>query len=280
MSSKVMLLLLYSCFLAAATHALAPPHAYASPQLDAVEAAVDAAVARTAGRAIAALDPAERESAAIASRLRKRLDAFARHPNCRRCWLQRAHCVCGSCPPLSAAAPVRRVYVVMHHKELLLAVDTAKLILAAFPDSHLVIGGLAHQPAEAEMMRSLAAGEAYVLFPEDGAASPADVVDREAPFDLVVLDGTWEQASKLARRLPGPRLALDHATVARLSAGEGRQLRPHPEKWREVSTLSALRHALASLGVPEAAALADYQAVADAAARRQLGPRRLREAAF
>ena len=64
----------------------------------------------------------------------------------RRCWLQRAHCVCESCKPLDGLGPaVRRIYVYMHHKEVLLAVDTAKLILAAYPEARLVIAGLSAQ---------------------------------------------------------------------------------------------------------------------------------------
>ena len=74
----------------------------------------------------------------------------------------------------------------------------------------------------------------------------------------------------------GPRVKLDDETVDVLATGQGRQLRTHPTKWREVSTLSAVRHLLGALGVETAASLRDYQAVADAAARRQLGPPRLR----
>ena len=41
---------------------------------------------------------------------------------------------------------MRRIYVYMHHKEVLLAVDTAKIILAAFPAAaRLVIAGLSAQ---------------------------------------------------------------------------------------------------------------------------------------
>ena len=40
---------------------------------------------------------------------------------------------------------MRRIYVYMHHKEVLLAVDTAKIILAAYPEARLVIAGLSAQ---------------------------------------------------------------------------------------------------------------------------------------
>ena len=66
---------------AAAAAALAPQQHSAA--LDAVERAIDAAVASTS-QPIEALPPAERESVAIARRLRRRLDSFARNGDCRR----------------------------------------------------------------------------------------------------------------------------------------------------------------------------------------------------
>ena len=67
---------------AAAAAALAPQQQH-SAALDAVERAIDAAVASTS-QPIEALPPAERESVAIARRLRLRLDSFARNGDCRR----------------------------------------------------------------------------------------------------------------------------------------------------------------------------------------------------
>ena len=65
---------------AAAAAALAPQQRSAA--LDAAERAIDAAVASTS-HPIEALPPAERESVAIARRLRLRLDSFARNGDCR-----------------------------------------------------------------------------------------------------------------------------------------------------------------------------------------------------
>ena len=258
--------------------ALSSPHRLpsSSPALDAVEAAVDAALAAVPATVpIEDLAPAERESAAVARALRRRFDAFGRNGDCRGCWLQRAHCVCGDVAPLDAA-PLRRLYVYMHSKEVLLAVDTAKLLLLAFPGrASLVVAGLRGQAAEAEMRASLENGDAVVLFPR-GDAAPAASLRGRGPLDVVVVDGTWDQARRLDRRLPGARVDLDARVVARLGAGEGRQLRPHPIKWREVSTLAATGHLLAALGNGGSARLADYQGVADAAARAQLGPKRPR----
>ena len=133
--------------------------------------------------------------------------------------------------------------------------------------------GLKGQPAEAGMRRALIDGEAVVLFPSDTAAPASELSGHVV--DVVVIDGTWEQAQKLNARLPGRRAKLDEHIVEELARGEGRQLRSHPTAWREVGTLAATRHFLGALGVSSAPVLADYQAVADAAARRQLGPPRL-----
>ena len=81
-------------------------------------------------------------------------------------------------------------------------------------------------------------------------------------FDIVVIDGTWSQARKIySRYIPlekdgGPQIvclsqvSLDilgaHGDVHCVPNGEqklssGRQLRRHPIKWREISTLEATR---------------------------------------
>jgi hypothetical protein len=77
-----MLFELYVIACATAAAALAPSGPQVSPALDAVERAVDTAVASTA-QALEALPPVERESVAIARRLRRRLDSFSRNGDCR-----------------------------------------------------------------------------------------------------------------------------------------------------------------------------------------------------
>jgi hypothetical protein len=195
-----------------------------------------------------------------------------------------------SAPPGAAAAaaaaaafPVRRLFVLMHHKEVGLAVDTAKLLLAAYPEvARLAVGGLGGhdarvgglgggvgvrgrtdesggggvgtvageicgvgggvQPAYQELVQALAfRPNAIVLFPTHAARPFADVAaaaaaaeaaaaaaaanaaaaaapsaaaaaagkqprsepSRELKWDVVVVDGTWEQARKLHARLLG-----------------------------------------------------------------------------
>ena len=198
-----------------------------------------------------------------------------------------------------ASFPVRRLFVLMHHKEVGLAVDTAKLLLAAYPNvARLAVGGLGGhleeasgdliqsserlgdddsnkaaaaaaaaaaregerrgrgdtsmdlasrasvqgeglQPAYRELVGALvdSNNRALVLFPSPDARPFAEVAaeaaatttntaakaaankyeqvvsgasqlvnesgdhDEETTWDVVVIDGTWEQARKLHARL-------------------------------------------------------------------------------
>ena len=249
-----------------------------------------------------------RESLGVARVLNTRLQALARNKDCRRCWLQQKHCVCNECKPLEGVdvesslpslqpvlPKVNRLFILMHHKEIALHVDTAKLILAAFPETcRLVVGGLAgeYQDSMLEMQDSIARGNCLVLFPSDDALT-IDAIergeqDKSRCWDLIVIDGTWAQARKLHARYvkdsaTNVQLSDDAVETLELAASdprrEGHQLRRHPIKWREVSTLEATRLFLGdmmsniSIGRPWDA-LALYQQIGDGAARRQLGPPR------
>uniref|UniRef100_A0A7S3JV36 tRNA-uridine aminocarboxypropyltransferase n=1 Tax=Aureoumbra lagunensis TaxID=44058 RepID=A0A7S3JV36_9STRA len=252
--------------------------------LDLVEAAVNASLIESAGARPQDIDDLSlRESAAIANRLRYRLGSFKKSGRCRRCWLEKSLCVCDTVQPLALAPCIRRIFVIMHHKEIALTVDTAKLIFAAFPDRALVIvNGLRHQPAEEEMHKSIAKGEAIVLFPSDDSVLADQSVFQDSVHeskDLIILDGTWSQAQKLHRSLPATatRIRLSDTAINHLAKGFGKQLRPHPTKWKEVSTLEALRLLFVDLDIAgvDPNILAHYQSVANAAALKQLGTKRL-----
>jgi len=209
----------------------------------------------------------------------------------------------------------------MHHKEICLAVDTAKIILAAFPERcRLVVGGIApeYQDSMAQLMDAVQKNRTLVLFPDENASTFRDLMgglavgeaeSGDEQWDVIVLDGTWSQARKLYSRYisskpqGGPttiqlsREAVDALALNQSNAesnplkdGEinvsGHQLRRHPIKWREVSTLEATRLLLGDMADDDEMgidlesrpwdALARYQIIADTAAKRQLGPPRSR----
>jgi DTW domain-containing protein YfiP len=278
-----------------------------------VEASVDRVLSKYDPQTdILDLPPNERESLGIARNLDERIQAFRRNNDCPRCWMQRAHCICSDCPPLEESDwPINRVFVLMHHKEICLTVDTAKIIFAAFPKSaRLVVGGISpeYQPSMQELVDALSENSCFVLFPSEDAetfetlsfrdenAETRFNLDNGKKMDLIIIDGTWEQARRLYKRyipstadegprrvqLTGQALSTLSTPVGESGAFTGRQLRRHPELYREISTLAAMRLLLLDMDAAWNPTLtrswdilAEYQERADTAAIRQLGVPRL-----
>lgn len=341
---------------AAAAAGAAAPSSSTSSVLDQVEITLSRVFSNgiTPDTNVLDLPSNQREAVGVAINIRQRLDALARSGDCRSCWLQRKHCVCSQCPPCeidistgqSSLSRINRLFLLTHHKEVGLVVDTAKLLLSSFPTmSKLVVGGIGeeYQASMGELLdavnsnvdsdkRNSGKTKCLVLFPSDDARifdeiekssaetyygpnddSNASVCsnDDDDKYDVVVIDGTWQQARKLYNRyIPseedgGPlRVRLSEEAVAILNGDNigtatsmedtldsnieqripGHQLRRHPVKWREVSTLEATRLLFRDMMGGDVSpssnakpwdALALYQQIADDAAQRQLGPPRI-----
>jgi DTW domain-containing protein YfiP len=268
-------------------------------------------------RDIMDLEPAEREALGVARHLDRRLVNLRRNNDCPSCWMQRKHCICQKCKPVDTIpkSKLGRIFLLMHHKEIGLKIDTAKLILASFPTKcRLVVGGIGpdYQDSMKELQQALEQNkQCLVLFPDDSAKTFAEIVEQnyhcqqdvesnedQESWDLIVIDGTWAQARKLnARYLPehakgGPRrVQLSPQAVAMLerettdgSANAGHQLRRHSTTWRQVGTFEATRLFLRDLlldDYPDSlpatpwGQMEFYQEIANEAARKELGPPRL-----
>lgn len=239
---------------------------------------------------ILSLPAEQRESLGTARHLHRRIRALRRNNDCPRCWLQRKHCICSLCPPLTTkVAEIDNIFLVMQHKEVGMAVDTAKILLAALPcQTKLVIAGISatFQPSMQEMQDALDNSDCLVLFPDENAREfmeCREVVTPKPLHHLFVIDGTWDQARKIYKRYfyqsKAQSVCLSTKALEFIAkTGSGRQLRHHPEKWREISTLEATRLLLQDIDKAfPSESLAHYQEVADAAARVQLGPPRTRK---
>ena len=126
--------------------------------------------------------------------------------------MQRKHCICDRCPPLGHIPSVRRLFLLTHHKEIGMIVDTAKLIMSSFPTTvRLVVSGIKHefQPTLVEMTEVLEQstsgnGRCLVLFPAEDALTFEEIVAdmqsirsprqlEDEPWNVIVIDGTWSQ---------------------------------------------------------------------------------------
>jgi DTW domain-containing protein YfiP len=104
----------------------------------------------------------------------------------------------------------------MHHREIVKTTSTGPLALAALTNSELRIHGREDRPLD---FRDLDRPDrrTLLLYPGDDAPTLSKgFLGRDSrPVTLVVPDGTWRQASRMGRRLPG----LGHAEMVRLSDG-------------------------------------------------------------
>lgn len=155
-------------------------------------------------------------------------------------------CVCPALPRYSLAT---RVVLVMHHREYSKTTATGPLALEMLPNSELRIHGELGRSLDLSDLDTLAR-RILLLYPGDDVP----VLDRELlerdgrPVTLVVPDGTWRQASRMGRRLPG----LARAEMVRLPPGPptewGVRRENHPQG---LATFEAIARALGIIESPD-----------------------------
>ena len=117
---------------------------------------------------------------------------------CSGCRLHRALCACALLPRIETRT---RVLVFIHHLEDRKSTNTGRLAAKCLVNSELVVRG-----RESESPRAFVAEpgrQPLLLFPHPAALPLERFVDADRPITLVVPDGTWRQAAKVRRRVPG-----------------------------------------------------------------------------
>jgi DTW domain-containing protein YfiP len=156
--------------------------------------------ARDARRAhVAADDVAAVGLAGRSARVSRRENSAFR---CRVCRMLGRLCVC----PLMPDPPLvtrTRVVLVMHRVEVSKSTNTGRLAVACLANSEMAVRGQKAKPLESLTWSESA--RPLLLFPFEDATPIADVATApdDRPVVLIVPDGTWRQASKVRRRVPG-----------------------------------------------------------------------------
>jgi len=145
--------------------------------------------------------------------------------------------------------PQTRVSVLMHHREEHLTTNTAQLAAQLLPNCEVFIRG--KPDAALDPSQILRPGETpLLLYPSENA----QVLTREfvqglkAPFCLIVPDGSWRQASKVAKR--EAFLADIPRVVLKADAPTRYRLRREP-KTEGLATFEAIARALGVLEGPK-----------------------------
>ncbi|SNB47116.1 tRNA-uridine aminocarboxypropyltransferase [Geobacter sp. DSM 9736] len=168
-----------------------------------------------------------------------------RSERCSRCRMHLHLCICRSIPSFPLKT---RVVLVMHYRENIKTTATGPLALEALPNSEIRIHGHQDHPLD---FSDLNTPERRTLFLYPGNDAPVltrGFLEQDSrPVTLVVPDGSWRQAAKMRRRLPG----LEHAEMVRLPPGPetswGIRNEPHPAG---LATLEAIARALGIMESP------------------------------
>jgi DTW domain-containing protein len=174
---------------------------------------------------------------------------------CEICRLHRALCICDQIPKLSLRT---KVTLIVHAKELKRTTNTGQLALHALTNSEMRVRGVQGQALDLKSSLS-SEYQTILLYPSEGALELKDFPLDGRPVHLLVPDGNWRQASKVAIRYPElaqiPRVKMSERN-------EGAQHLRHEHFAEGLSTLEAIAQALGILETPSARSslLALYQA--------------------
>lgn len=182
---------------------------------------------------------------------------------CERCQMHTHLCVCDDIPILELQT---RIALVMHKRERTKTTATGPLALMALPNSELFVHGVEESPLDLTHLHR-EGRRVLLLFPSENARELTPPED-ERPVTLIVPDGSWRQASRAARRIPG----LAEAEHVVLPAGPEStwRLRREPKEGG-LATLEAIARALGILESVEVAQ--QLQALLDLVVERSLWTR-------
>lgn len=162
---------------------------------------------------------------------------------CDGCALHQGLCLCDSIPDVGSR---HRLCLVIHRDEARKTTNTGKLAARCLLGSEVLIHG--HQDEPVVSPWSAAEADAFprglLLFPCDEAEPLSRAHAAEGPVRLVVPDGNWRHASKMARRIEWmaalPRVTLPAGAPSRY------RLRSEP-KLGGLATMEAIARAFGIL---------------------------------
>lgn len=146
--------------------------------------------------------------------------------------------------PWSLPAGVELV-LVNHWKEARKPTSTGSLAATVLAPARVLSYGVRDQPWDPA---ALPLEGAALLFPGSPDAPAAPLTPDNVPARLIVVDGTWPQASRMVRRIPG-LATLPRREVSGPARDVQRLRLPHAD-WAR-STIEAIADAVAAMGDPD-----------------------------
>ncbi len=182
---------------------------------------------------------------------------------CERCARPRVVCYCAH---VRSVPTHTRVVIVQHPREADVPINTARIARLCLPNSELVVTVEAdREPLVQSLIERARQGESIgLLFPGDETRDIHELArDPAAPRTLVVIDGTWWQASKVLKKSPALARLARYGIVPQSPSNYRIRKEPSIEC---LSTIEALCEALAAIEGPAVdvrAMLAPFDAMVD-----------------
>jgi tRNA pseudouridine65 synthase len=153
-----------------------------------------------------------------------------------------ALCLCVQIPKLALAT---KLVLIMHHREVSKTTASGPLALRALQHSELHVHGARDAPLDLSALHTHGR-RVMLLFPgEDATPLTAALLAADPrPVTLVVPDGSWRQASRAARRIPGLERAERIGLVAGAPSEYGLR---HEPRAGGLATFEAIARALGVL---------------------------------
>ena len=171
-------------------------------------------------------------------------------------------CLCALVPRLETRT---RLVLVIHRFEAAKPTNSGQLATAALVNSEVYLRGV---EGEAAPLTIDPATQPLLLFPHADAVPLASFAGATRPITLIVPDGTWRQAARVRRRVPGLAEVPCVSLPAEAPAGARLRAQHHAER---IPTLAAIARALGLLEGP--AVRAALEALHAALVARTLGLR-------
>lgn len=171
---------------------------------------------------------------------------------CKRCRLHASLCVCALIPSPRLETRTRLVLFI-HRAEDRKPTNTGRLAAECLANSDVFVRGHASEPSE-----PFTCDEGTLplfLFPHEGATPLAELERPDRPVCLIVPDGTWRQASKVKKRVPG----LERIACVSLLPGEPSIYRLRAEAHEQgLATIEAIARAMELLEGPHVRRALDH----------------------
>jgi len=165
---------------------------------------------------------------------------------CSTCHMHATLCICELVPRLEART---RLSLLVHYREARKPTNTGLLAARCLPGSEVGIVGDRARPLALPLIRPGELG--LLLSPDEDAVPLAQYAGSDQPLVLVVPDGSWRQAGKMRRRVPG---LAELPCVTLPPTRTTYRLRAEPRSGG-LATLEAIAHALGILEGDRGAAI-------------------------